>query len=129
MPTMSKNDPFAYVNAINTKNVGDVDPSTYEASAFLVNRSLSYFTDTLFYANEMNRFSHLSGEQQFCFLLNTVRKGKRFSKWAKAEVNDDVNLISSFYQVNQRRAREILNILTDEQLATIKEKSSLGGKA
>ena len=48
--------PFDYLNAINaTKEdvmVDDVAESKY--NAFLINRGLSYFVDTVLYANEMN---------------------------------------------------------------------------
>ena len=40
----------------------------------MVNRGLSYFPDTVIYANEMNRFHHLDGRLQYQFLINTIRK-------------------------------------------------------
>ena len=88
--------PFDYANAINqTKQnimVDDIEEKSY--NAFMVNRSLSYFPDTVLFANEMNRHHHLDNRLQFDFLLNTIRKGKRFSKWAKAVLPEDLEAVS-----------------------------------
>ena len=55
---------------------------------YLTNKSLSYFTDTLLYANEMNKYHFLDNKLQYEFFLNSIRKKKRFAKWAKADSND-----------------------------------------
>ena len=53
--------PFDYVNQILYGNkqliVDEITEQGYKP--FLVNRSLSYQKDCVFYANEMNRFHHL----------------------------------------------------------------------
>ena len=53
--------PFDYVNAINYSKkdimVTRDDEKVYVP--FMVNRSRSYFSDTLLLANEMNKFHHL----------------------------------------------------------------------
>ena len=89
--------PFDFLNAINfTKEDMFQDPqSNKDYNAFLVNRGLSYFHDTIFYANEMNRNSHLSKEQQFSFLIYSVSKKKRFSKWAKEPLLEDLENVNS----------------------------------
>ena len=52
--------PFKYLNEINygKRNIM-VDEETEKAYApFIINRSLSYFPDTVALANEMNRYGH-----------------------------------------------------------------------
>ena len=53
--------PFDYLNAINsTKKNIMVDEVTEKAySPFLINRGLSYFSDTILFANEMNLNHHI----------------------------------------------------------------------
>ena len=80
--------PFQYLNAINdTKQNIMVDDITEKAyNSFMVNRGLSYFKDTVIFANEMNRNHHLDSRLQFDFLINIIRKRKRFSKWIKPDI-------------------------------------------
>ena len=74
--------PFEYVNAINTgkKDIMIDDLAEKSYSSFTINRSLSYFNDTVLAANEMNKHHHLDKKLQFHFLINIIRKRKRFSK-------------------------------------------------
>lgn len=82
---------------------------------FLVNRSLSYFTDTLLYANEMNRCNTLDNLMQYEYLFNSIRKGKRFSKWAKSNTSEEIIAISKYFNINLKRAQEYQSILSPEQ--------------
>ena len=59
--------------------------------AFIVNKCLSYHYDTLIAANEMNGYHFLPNNMQYHFLLNIVRKKKRFAKWMKAEKLKDLD--------------------------------------
>ena len=60
------------------------DPTDLTAESdyvpFIVARCLSYFPDTLIMANEINMFPSVDKKLHFDFLLNIVRKGKRFSR-------------------------------------------------
>lgn len=120
------NNPFEYVNSItyNKKDVmlDDYDENKYPA--FLINRALSLYPDTIFHANEMNRFSNLDNRLQYDYLLHSIRKKKRYSKWPKKLDNNDINLVSEYYQVNNNLASKFLEILSKEQLHIIKEKIS-----
>ena len=77
---MSKS-PFDYLNAINYTKEGLIvdDITEKEYNGFMVNRGLSYFNDTVLYANEMNRYHQIDNLLQFDFLINIIRKKKRFS--------------------------------------------------
>lgn len=122
--------PFDYVNAIlqNKKKliVDDVTEKSY--APFLVNRSLSYHKDCLFYANEMNRHHSLDKKLQNDFLLSIIRSQKRtFAKWVKAEKSDDLLAIKLYFGFSDNKAREVLNLLDVEQIKEIKEKLLIGG--
>jgi hypothetical protein len=123
--------PFDFINAINfTKQNLFEDPlAPKDYVPFIVNRGLSYFPDTVLYANEMNRISGTPPEWQFSFFLNTITKKKRFSKWAKKEAETESLLfVKEYFGYSSEKAKEALNILSEEQLAIIKEKLYKGGK-
>jgi sulfur transfer protein SufE len=89
---------------------------------YVVNKSLSYFTDTLLYANEINKYGFLDNKMQYEYLLHSVRQGKRFSKWAKKDSSAVIDCISKYYQVNHKRAEEYASVLTESQKEEIVEK-------
>ncbi len=121
--------PFDYVNSINTtkKNLmrGTENDELMEREyiPYVVNKSLSYFTDTLLFANEINRHGFIDNKMQYEYLLHSVRQGKRFSKWSKKDSSEVIDSISRYYQVNKRRAEEYASILTQEQKDEILEKT------
>lgn len=122
--------PFEYVNAINdTKKdimVDEVAEKSY--IPFTINRSLSYFSDTVLAANEMNRNHHLDKKLQFSFLINIVRKRKRFSKWDKPELVNDVEVVKEYYGYSNEKARQVLPLLTSDQILNLREKVTKGGR-
>jgi hypothetical protein len=122
--------PFEYVNAIsdNKKDLM-VDEATEKAYIpFTINRSLSYFSDTVLAANEMNRNHHLDKKLQFSFLINIVRKRKRFSKWDKPELVNDVEVVKEYYGYSNEKARQVLPLLTSDQILNLREKVTKGGR-
>ena len=122
--------PFEYLNAINTSKqdimIDDLAEKNY--NSFMVNRSLSYFNDTVLMANEMNVNHHLDPKLQFSFLLNIVRKRKRFSKWMKPESFSDVEVVKEYYGYSNEKARQALTLLTKEQIDLLKQKVYKGGR-
>ena len=122
--------PFDYVNDIlkDKKNliVDEITEKDYQP--FLINRSLSYHMDCIIYANEMNRRHHLDKKLQNDFLINTIRSRKRpFAKWIKPVKSEDLECIKTYYGFSESKAREALNLLSDEQIKQIKEKTDIGG--
>lgn len=131
---MAKTNPFDYVNAINQSKDNLMRGSDNDAlmekdySAFMVNRSLSYFPDTVGMANEMNINHHLDNKLQFEFLLNIVRPRKRFSKWSKKQSGGDLALVKEYFGYNDSKALQALTILSDEDLRIIRTRLEKGGK-
>lgn len=122
--------PFEFINAINTTKqdimVDDITEKQY--NAFMINRSLSYFNDTVLMANEMNINHHLDNRLQFDFFINIVRKKKRFSKWMKPETFSDVEVVKAYYGYSNEKARQALSLLTNEQIDLLKKKVYKGGR-
>jgi len=94
---------------------------------FVVNRSLSYFSDTVLYANEMNLFPDLDKIMQYEYYLYGIRKRKRFSKWTKKAEDTDIEMIAEYYSCNYKRAEEYASILSKEQIDVIKKHLIKGG--
>ena len=116
--------PFEYLNAINytKQNIMIDDLAEKEYNAFMINRGLSYFNDTVLMANEMNQHAHLDNRLQFDFFINIVRKKKRFSKWNKPETLSDVEVVKEYYGYSNEKARQVLTLLTSENIDELKKK-------
>ena len=122
--------PFEFSNSITyTKQDIMNDLNEKEYAPFLVNRALSYHQDCILYANEMNRRFDISHKLQYHYLLNTIRKRKRFAKWSKPELIDDLKIVMDYYSVSREKAEEYLNILTKSGLAQLKKRMYKGGKS
>ena len=126
---MAKTELKHWLNSINheKKNIM-TDENKNEYPPFIVNRCLSGFIDTIMVANEMNISHHLSKKLQYEFLLNIVRPKRRFSPWLKKEKITDMDAVKSYYGYSNEKARSALSILSEEQLNSIKQKLSKGGK-
>lgn len=103
------------------------EEATRAYPAYVVNRCLSYFVDTIFYANEMNCAPWLDKKSQFDFYRLGIRKKKRFSNWLKKETEDNIELIKTAYGYSEQKARQVLNILGPEDLEKIKKSLDTGG--
>jgi hypothetical protein len=98
-------------------------------SPFGVNRVLSYYKDSILYANMMNMNHDLDRSLQYQYLLNTIRPMKRqFQNMKKVDkVLKDIECVKLYFGYSDEKAKEALRILTDEQIALIKEKTEKGG--
>ena len=94
----------------------------------MVNRGLSYFNDSVIFANEMNINHHVDSRLQFDFLINIVRKRKRFSKWMKLTKESDVEVVKEYYGYSNQKARQALTLLSPEQIKTLEKKVNKGGR-
>ena len=120
-----------YLTAINwsKKKLMDTDDQTWEKKypSYIINKGLSYFSDTVMMANEMNRLHHASKHMQFSFLINTIRSQKRYSKWLKASKIKDLDVVKQYFGYSNNRAREALSLLDKKQIDYIKDKLYKGG--
>ena len=124
--------PFDYLNSINyykTDLMTGTDNDQLAESdyqPFLINRGLSQHVDTIMYANVMNQYPNLDKKLQFDYLINIVRKKKRYAKWAKASEDFDLEAVKQYYGLNTQKASDALRVLTEKQLHLIKEKLKTG---
>ena len=119
-----------YLYSINQskKNILDDDPdAARKYPAYVVNRCLSSFTDTVLYANEMNKNSHLPPKMQYDFFINSVKPRKHFSPWARKDSIDYLDIVKEYYGYNDDKALQALRILTKDQLDKISYLLRKGG--
>jgi hypothetical protein len=116
--------PFDYLNSISYKKnyLIEDEQSEKDYPAFLVNRGLSYFPDTILYANEMNMRTHIDNKLAYDYLINIVRPRRRFSKWHKAKNYDEVNVIQEYYKCSETKALEYKRILSSDQISALQKK-------
>ena len=120
-----------YLNAINhtKERLLDSEDEEWEKKypPFIVNKCVYPFQDTIMLVNEINQLPHLDKKLQFDFLLNSVRSRRRFTPWLKASRIEDLEYVKQYYGYSNAKAKQALDILTDEQISTLKHKLRKGG--
>ena len=121
-----------YLNAINftKKDLMKSEDELWQKKypAFIVNKLLSAFSDTIMFVNEMNRNHFLDKDMQFQFLLNSIRTKKRYSPFLRASKLKEIECVKEYYGYSNEKAKEALSILTDKQIDDIKESLNKGGR-
>jgi hypothetical protein len=113
--------PFDIVGDINSSKKGLINETNEkDYNAWIVNKAFSYFPDTILHAQEMNTKAHLDNKMQHDYLMGAVRKGKRFTKWAKKDKDEDTLAVQEFFSYNREKAKTALTILSKDQLKAIK---------
>ena len=121
-----------YLTAINKtkEKLMDTNDAMWEKryAPFIVNKCLAPFPDTVHLVNEMNISHHLDSKLQFDFLLNSLRSRDRFTPWLKAKKIKNIEYVKEYYGYSNEKAKAALDVLNDEQIKTIKDSLSKGGK-
>ena len=76
---------------------------------------------------QLYRNPHLDSRLQFDYLINNIRKKRRYSKWLKPEKLKNVELVKEYYGFSYEKAKDALAILSEDQLAYIRDKLNQGG--
>lgn len=115
--------PFDYIKSISeTKEDMIVDAqSEKDYNAWIVNVGLSLYIDTVLYSNEMNMLPDLDNKLQYDYLLHSIKKRKRYTKWLKRKKDEDVLAIGKYFGYNINKSKMALSILTKEQLKEIRD--------
>ena len=80
-------------------------------------------------ANELNQRHGLTKRLQFHFLLNSIRKRKRFGgKWVTTAKSKNLEYVKEFYGYSNEKAKIALDILNKQQIDFIKSKLDKGGR-
>ena len=95
---------------------------------FIINKSLSYFPDTIHLANEMNASHELPKRMQFDFLREMVRPGWRFKKWDKRKNFEHIDIVKEYFGYSTVKAEQILDLLSDEDIQYIQNMMKKGGR-
>jgi len=104
---------FDYLNSINqTKN--DIMENESDYNNFMVARGLSYFPDTIMFANEINLYPSIDSRMHYDYLLHSVSSRKRFSKWFKPEKDQRIDVVMKLLECNRDKASAALEILPKE---------------
>ena len=120
-----------WLNSINftKENLIEKDPDCIKKyPPFIVNKCLSGELDSLIYANEMNKTHFLDKKMQYDFLLNSIRKRKRFEPYVRSGKIKDIEYVKEYYGYSNEKAKTALKILTKEQITTIRKKLNKGGR-
>jgi len=125
--TNKKTSPFDYVNSISFNKEYIEDKDDYVP--YLTNKALSHFGDTVFYADEMNRRGgNISSDLQYDYLYHSIPAKKRYSgKWHKNAENEDLEIVKQEYKYSEKKAKEALQILNEDQLKILRQKYDFGG--
>ena len=119
-----------YLYSINQskKNLLDVEPeSEKNYPPFIINKCLGSFTDSILFANEMNKNSHLPKKLQYDFLINTLKPRKRFTPWIRKQTLEELELVKQYFGYSQDKALQALRILTKDNIDEIRKALDKGG--
>lgn len=127
------NEFFDHLNNILQKKDDDfLDGKTKNSySQYMILQYLSMEDDLLPIIHHIEKYQGmLSDDQMNKLLIRIIPKGKRFidykGKKEKVKDKDIVEKIASFFSVSEKKAREYLSILSEEDIQSFKAK--FGGK-
>ncbi len=122
-----------YLNSLNKSKtpMKDLDEDYHSVvkgyTPYVINRCLSYFPDTIIQCNNMNVNNHIGKEMHYDYYLHSLRRRGRFSQWLKKEKVEDLEMVKEYFGYSDRKAREAIGILTDEDMEGIKAAMYKGG--
>lgn len=99
-----------------------------EYTPYVINRSLSYFLDTVLFVQEIDKYPNMSKWDQYLYYYHSVDRKRRFQKWHKPEKDKYLEDISEFYNVSKTKAIQALKLLSVEQCEAIKKRNDKGGR-
>ena len=130
---MSNITPFTFITSINEGRKGrhllkdckadqsleTANPDSIEKHyvSFVINRSFSYFKDTVLFANELNINHTLPNRMQYDFYRHIVTAKRRFSKWGKKKnASKDIEIIQKEYDYSREKAEAVYPIFTSKEI-------------
>jgi hypothetical protein len=130
--TTPKFDMWSFVNDISKGKKYLFSEETQKAyDAYNINKAFSLYPDTFLHASEMNRCYNLPLKLQHDYLINSIRPKSRYAKWVKydkkSEKHKNILAIQEYFGYSHQKASVALSILTDNQIAIIKQKLEKGG--
>ena len=115
-----------FLNSINS-NKTDLSEHIDQYSPFIINKAMSGYIDTLFFANELNRFHFLDKDIQYKYYLKVIKKKRRYAPWLKSTKDDNISAIKEYYNYSDKKAKAVLDLLSVDHLTEIKKSLYKGG--
>lgn len=86
---------------------------------YVVNKCYSRVLFSLFYANEMNKYSFIPKEMQYDFYFYGLEKGKYFGRKYDQSEHKYFKSVKRYFEYNDKKTLEVLSILKKEELEYI----------
>lgn len=121
--------PFDIVKNINGKTGLLTEEELASYSQYIVNRVLSNTRDTIFLANEANKFRDIPDDAHYMFMYYAVPKNpRRYGKWHKpAEQDEDIEIIMRVYGYSRAKAEEVYPLFRN-RLGELRQLGNTGGR-
>ena len=115
-----------WLNSINFRK-NDLIENIDNYSPFIINKAMSGYIDTLFFANELNRFHFLDKDIQYKYYLKVIKKKRRYAPWLKSTGDDNISAIKEYNNYSDKKAKSVLDLLSVDHLTEIKKSLYKGG--
>lgn len=121
-----------YMNSINRSKKNIIRGHESQAAAvkaypaFVVARSLSYHQELIPLVELANMYG-MGPQEQYEFFLGTIPAKQRWAKWVKPPKDDVVKKLVQIQGISYDKARELVRILNDDQLAELTKEPDYGG--
>ena len=120
-----------WLNSINQtkKNIIDEDPSLEKQyPPWIINKVMSAHTDSILFANEMNKYIEIPKKMQYDFYINSLRPRRRFSPWGKKDSIEYLEEVKEYFGYSYTKALEAIRVLSTDELENIRKLLYKGGK-
>lgn len=111
-----KINPFVFLKSISNKSHPD---NLNGFNKYLTNLAMSQRSDTILYANELNKDVHISDQMCFDFYFHGLPKKNYWSKWAKNFTSEYVEPLSEYFNVSSRVAKQYEKLIKEDDKKAI----------
>jgi len=117
---------FDFVDAVSSSkedligNSDDVQAAEKAYDPFMVARAMSYFPDTVLYANELNIYRDMPKVWHFEYLRGSLKPRKRFSRWFKKEKDEKISFVANTFGTSREKAAIAASLMLDSDIEWLK---------
>ena len=121
--------PFEYAKDLMIKTeYDDTIAERKDYKKFLINRTLSYHSDLIFYANAVNEYPDMDNQYHYAFLHRTIPKKTRpYKGWLKSKKLEDLDIVKEYFKYSNSKASQALAVLSEENIEYMRKKLDKGG--